>query len=95
MNKRYCYTGLNRPVLFLGVPQSLLFFEAIAIILMVLLLKLYCLIGIPCVIGFHLFIAWLYKNDQNWVDHLLFRLQIPNRRIYKKNVSYVPVRKKE
>lgn len=90
MQKKICYKGLNRPVYILKVPLLLLVIEICVGIFAIFIVKLNIIIVLLLLVGFHVIIAKQYKKDSNWINHLIFRMRIPERRIYKKNLSYFP-----
>ncbi len=93
MKKKYCYTGLNRRILVLGVPLIFLFWEITCLVLSIFLFGCNVLVMLVLTFLCHLFVTKEYKKDINWINHLLFRLRIPERKVYRKDRAYLPENK--
>ncbi len=90
MTKRYCYTGLNRRILVTGVPLMFLFWEAVFCVAGIFLFGINIIATVLFCAAMHIAVARFYKRDIKWLDHLLFRIRIPERKIYRRDRAWLP-----
>ncbi len=89
MKTHPCYKGLNRKIYIIGVPLRQLLSEGAFCVLSIFVFQYNVFLTIGIAVIFHIICAGLYKKDDFWFRHLLFRMTIPEKRLYKKNISYV------
>lgn len=87
--QKICYKDLNRQIYIIGVPLKQLMGEITIAVVLIFIVQVKVIPVIAGMIIVHLITAKQYRKDDFWIRHLLYRLTIPERRLYRKNVSYM------